>query len=120
MSRRGVETLRAAWWAVVTVRRARRDLARRGLDGARVPPPPRLRAPAIGGVELVLDTLRCSCLERALVLQSWQAAHGAPADVVIGVAGPSEQFRAHAWLDTDPGDSIGPFVEIHRIPAARA
>lgn len=104
----------------MAVRRARRDLARNGLDGAYVAPPPPLPASARRGVLAVVRPREHSCLERALVLQSWDAAHGAPADVVIGVSGAGAEFRAHAWLETMPDVPPGVFQEIHRLAPDRA
>ncbi len=115
-----VEILRAAWWAAVTLRRTRRDLAQHGLRGTRPAPPPDLPAEARRGVSLALRALRGTCLERALLLQSWEAAHGHMTDVVIGVAGPSQPFRAHAWLESTPDATSSAFTVIHRIPAAPA
>jgi hypothetical protein len=37
----------------------------------------------------------------AIVLQTWEAAHGRRRDLVIGTTGP-DGFHAHAWLDGDP------------------
>jgi hypothetical protein len=110
-------TLRAAAWALRALRRAERDLARHGLDGARVAPPPRLPASARRGVLAVVRRRPNTCLERALVLQRWEAAHGAGADVVIGVKGPSDGFRAHAWLETMPDGPPEAFQELLRLPA---
>ena len=109
-------TVRAAWWAIVSLRRARRDLKRHGLQGAHVPPPPRLPASAGAGVRAVVRRKPSTCLERALVLQRWEAAHGAAADVIIGVQG-AHDFRAHAWLETMPDAPDGTFQEILRLPA---
>jgi len=39
---------------------------------------------------------------RASVLQAWDAAHGHPRDLIIGVTAPAAGFRAHAWLDGEP------------------
>jgi hypothetical protein len=58
-----------------------------------------------------------TCLERALVLQRWEAAHGAPCDVVIGVPGRGSDFVAHAWLESMPDAQVSAYHEIHRIPA---
>jgi len=66
-------------------------------------------------VAAVLARRPASCLERALVLQRWDAAHGRPRDVVIGVTSPAD-FSAHAWLDGDPAGA-GPFQELLRLPA---
>jgi hypothetical protein len=108
--------LRAAGWALLALRRARRDLAAHGFEGARVSPPPRLPASARAGVLAVVRRQPSTCLERALVLQRWEAAHGAAADVVIGVRGPSDGFQAHAWLETMPDGPPGAFHEIMRLP----
>ena len=110
-------TLRAAAWAVVALRRTRRDLARQGLDGARVSPPPSLPPHARRGVLAVIRRRPSTCLERALVLQRWEAAHGGPSDVVIGVPGRSDDFVAHAWLEHMPDAQVAAYHELHRIPA---
>ena len=110
------DTVRAALWAVVALRRARRDLARDGLQGTYVAPPPRLPASAGAGVLAIVRRKPSTCLERALVLQRWEAAHGSAADVIIGVQG-AHDFRAHAWLETMPDAPDGSFHEIMRLPA---
>jgi len=117
IARLDVPTLRAALWAALALRRAKRDLARGGLAGVLVPPPPRLPSSARRGVLAVVRRRPSTCLERALVLQRWEVDHGAGADVVIGVRGPSDGFRAHAWLETMPDGAPGSFEEILRIPA---
>jgi transglutaminase superfamily protein len=110
--------LRAALWAIRALRRTRRDLARHGLEGARVsPPPPALPAHARRGVLAVIKRRPNTCLERALVLQRWEAAHGAAADVVIGVPGRGDDFVAHAWLETMPDAQVSAYHELMRIPA---
>lgn len=116
-SRVDLPTLRAALWALRALRAARRDLKRHGLDGTRVAPPPRLPVSARRGVFAVLRRRPNSCLERALVLQRWETSHGAGADVVIGVPGPSADFVAHAWLETMPDRPAEAFHEILRLPA---
>jgi hypothetical protein len=110
-------TVRAAAWAFVALRRTRRDLAAHGLDGARVAPPPRLPASARAGVLAVVRRRPSSCLERALVLQRWEGDHGAGGDVIIGVVGPSDGFRAHAWLETMPDGQPDAFHELLRLQA---
>ncbi len=116
----GVAALRAAAWTVRALRRVRRDLARDGLQGARVSPPPELPAAARRGVLAVVNRRPSTCLERALVLQRWEAAHGAGADVVIGVRAPTDDFVAHAWLETMPDGAAGDFRELMRLPAPGA
>jgi Transglutaminase-like superfamily len=110
-------TVRAAAWAFVALRRARRDLAAHGLDGARVAAPPPLPASARAGVLAIVRRRPSTCLERALVLQRWEAVHGAESDVIIGVRGPSDGFQAHAWLETMPDAPPGAFQEILRLHA---
>jgi hypothetical protein len=111
-----VPTLRAAAWAVRALRQARRTLRTGGMTGARVSAPPALPRSAGRGVHAVLRRSSASCLERALVLQRWEAAHGAPAAVVIGVQGPTRGFRAHAWLEGRPDRFAGAYVELVRLP----
>jgi hypothetical protein len=110
-------SLRAAAWAVVALRRTGRDLAAHGLEGARVMPPPRLPASARAGVLAVVRRRPSTCLERALVLQRWDADHGAAGDVVIGVVGPGDGFRAHAWLESAPDGAPDRFQELLRLQA---
>jgi hypothetical protein len=110
-------SLRAAAWAVLALRRTRRALDAQGLKGARVSPPPRLPASARTGVLAVVRRRPSTCLERALVLQRWEADHGAPSDVVIGVIGPGDGFHAHAWLETTPDEQPSVFQELLRLPA---
>jgi len=110
-------SLRAAGWAFLALRRARRDLAGHGLGGVWVPGPPRLPASARIGVLAVVRRQPSTCLERALVLQRWEADHGAPSDVVIGVRGASDNFQAHAWLEGMPDARPDVFREILRLPA---
>jgi hypothetical protein len=117
LSRVDLPTLRAALWAMLALRRARRDLARHGLDGARVSPPPALPARARRGVLAVIRRRPSTCLERALVLQRWEAAHGGPSDVVIGVPAPTGEFVAHAWLESMPDGLAAGYHELLRIPA---
>jgi transglutaminase superfamily protein len=117
VERLDVPTLRAAAWAVLALRRTRRDLARHGLDGARVSPPPSLPPHARRGVLAVIRRRPSTCLERALVLQRWEAAHGGASDVVIGVPAPRGDFVAHAWLESMPDGLAAGYHELVRIPA---
>jgi hypothetical protein len=110
-----VQTLRAAWWAHRAVRSARRQLRATGLEDLRLPRLPELPATAERGVFAVLRRLPHTCLERALVLQRWKAAHGEPLDVVIGVRGPGPAFGAHAWLAGEPHEAEGAYRELRRV-----
>lgn len=58
-----------------------------------------------------------TCLERALVLQAWEAAHGGARDVVIGVRGSGESMAAHAWLDGEPDGAAAAYEELLRVAA---
>lgn len=108
--------LRAAVWTLTVHRGLRKRLEADGA-GACVPPPPRLPPAAVRAVRATLRARRASCLEGAIVLQRWHAAHARPLDLVVGVTAPGEGFHAHAWLegeDPRPGDE---FTEILRRPA---
>jgi Transglutaminase-like superfamily len=107
-------TLRAALWALLALRRARRALKRGPVTEIRVGPPPALPPSAGRGVRAILRRSDPTCLERALVMQAWAAAQGDTRDVVIGVNGTGEQFAAHAWLDGD-SDGEGPYRELMRV-----
>jgi hypothetical protein len=91
--------LRGALWALTALHRARRQLRAGALETVEIPQPPRLAPAGASGVRAVLQRRSHTCLERAIVLQRWEAVHGRPRDVVIGVRGPSGSFEAHAWLD---------------------
>jgi len=87
-----------------------------GIAGLVLPPVPDLGVAAGRGVNAILRRTRYTCLERAVVLQAWAAAHGDQRDVIIGVSSPAD-FGAHAWLDGDPPSADGGFLEIVRHPA---
>ena len=109
-----VPTLRAAWWAARALRVARRQLARDGLPGLRVPPPPPLPESAGRGVAALLRRRKHTCLEEAVVLQRWLAAQGVRRDVVVGVRGPVD-FAAHAWLEGDLSPGRAGYRELTRV-----
>ena len=106
------------WWAGRSLIDVRRNLGRSALPDVDVSPPPRLPAHAVRGVRFVLGGRESTCLQRALVLQAWHTAQGNPREVVIGVAGSSGDFSAHAWLDGDPGEADQGFQELLRLPAS--
>ena len=105
------------WWAGRALIDVRRSLRRSTLPEVTVTPPPPLPAHASRGVRFVLRSRPSTCLQRALVLQTWHAAQGNPRQVVIGVAGSGGGFSAHAWLDGDAGDPGHGFDELLRLPA---
>lgn len=82
-----------------------------------MPRPPDLPSHAGRGVLAALRRQPHTCLERALVLQSWEAAHGNAREVVIGVARAGGDFAAHAWLSGEPDDDGSRFHELMRLPA---
>jgi hypothetical protein len=108
-------TLRAAWWTARSLRRARRQLRHRAFTEVSVPAPPSLPDRSERGVHAVLRRTSPTCLERALVLQRWLAAHGSSRDVVIGVTAPAGDFAAHAWLEGD--DEARRYTELTRLSA---
>lgn len=114
---KGIASLRSAWWAQRAARRVRRDLAADGLDQLSVLPPPPLPNGCRRRVVAVLGIRRDTCLVRSAVLQAWDAAHGRPRDLVIGVTAPGPGFRAHAWLDGDPPAATDGLDEFTRRPA---
>lgn len=99
--RASLAELRAAAWAARAVRSSRRQLRRSGYVGLKLPDVPDLPTSASRGVDAVLRRLSPTCLERAVVLQRWRAAHGDLRAVVVGVRGTGDEFRAHAWLDDE-------------------
>ena len=112
---RKLRSLRASWWALRALGRARRQLSRSGFRRVDIPAPPEVGDSSLGGVTRALRRGGASCLERALVLQRWHAAHGRPRDVVIGVARSAGAFKAHAWLDGEPAEAERPYRELTRI-----
>jgi hypothetical protein len=85
------------------------------LDYATALQPPTLPPRARRGVLAVLRRQQSTCLERALVLQRWDSAHGHDRDVIIAVKGPSVDFEAHAWLDGEPDGDVASFAELMRL-----
>jgi hypothetical protein len=69
------------------------------------------------GVLAVLRRTPSTCLERALVLQRWYAAHGNERDVIIAVRGSTDNFAAHAWVDGEPDVDVDSYEELLRLPA---
>lgn len=108
-------SFRVVRWTTTSVRQVVADLRHDGLSAiSRVPPPP---AGPRGDRAVVVAALRClraNCLVRAAVLQQWDAAHGDPRALRIGVRRSDGRLEAHAWLD---GDRVGEFSELHSRPA---
>jgi hypothetical protein len=113
-----IPTLRAALWAQRALVQVRYGLRRKGVGKVRVASPPALPPSARRGVLSVLRRRSHTCLERALLLQRWEAAQGRSIEVIIGVKGSSAEFNAHAWLEGDPDNDDGSFRELLRLPAA--
>ena len=112
-----VPTLRAALWAFRALLRTRRTFKAKGFVTPRLPGVPAVGAGSRRGALGVLRRMDATCLERATVLQAWDAAHDLPRDLVIGVTSPRVGFRAHAWLDGDPPCHAEGFTELLRRPA---
>ena len=108
-------TLRAAWWARRAAGEAQRLLAVHGLrDAPSIAPPPPLPSHARRGVVSMLRRMGVSCLIRAVVVQTWDAAHGHRRDLVVGVTAPGTGFQAHAWLEGDAACYRKGFSELLR------
>ena len=105
--------VRAALWTAAALRSARRQL-RRGArpDGVLLKAPPS-DVEGLNGVLRVIRAVDNTCLERAVVLQQWYAAHGSRRVLFVGVTAPSSGFKAHAWL---AGEDVGEenFMELLR------
>jgi hypothetical protein len=111
-----VAVTRAGWWTLRAHRQARREVARRGLE-ADVSQPPALPVEAGHVVDSVLRRLGASCLERAVVRQQWDLAHGRMRALIVGVTAVRPRFRAHAWLEGDQPCHSEEFAElIRRMP----
>lgn len=106
----------AAAWALVALQKTQRQLRGSGFGKLHIPSPPKLPGRGRRGVVAVLRRRRATCLMTAAVLQAWDSAHGWRRDLVIGVTSPSEGFRAHAWLDSDPTGHDDGFEELLRLP----
>jgi len=106
----------AAWWTLRAIRSARRLTTEGQLLRGTLPPPPSLGDDARWAVVGTLARRHTTCLVRSLVLQAWDADHGRPRDLIIGVTRPDESFGAHAWLDGDTGHGTT-FTELTRRPA---
>lgn len=111
-----VACVRVARWTTSTTRRLRRHLDGDGLEAtARLSGAP---AASPGHRRVVVGVLRlaqATCLVRSAVLQRWDADHGRPRALVIGVTSSAGgRFAAHAWLDGD--QTAGRYVELHRRP----
>ena len=113
-----VVSLRVARWAWSAGQRLERSLRTDGIEAIGCFEP----LPAAGGrhrsaVSAVLRLTGATCLVRSAVLQHWDAAHGRPRPLVVGVARqPDGAIAAHAWLDGGPGAEG--FIELHRRPPA--
>lgn len=66
-------------------------------------------------MEVALRLCRATCLQSSLIRQSWYAQHGIPQDVVIGVAGAGDAFKAHAWLERPGQLTETAYSEIWRL-----
>jgi hypothetical protein len=116
--RAGFPTLRAAWWAVLALRKLRGEISELGLE-AQIAGPPELASEGLRGVEAVLRRRHATCLERSLILQRWLIAHGAFHEVLIGVSRGGDQIEAHAWLDRYDAEAQGEGFRVLTRVAAR-
>ena len=105
---------RVAAWTWSEARRLAGTLRADGLRAIdEITPAPAAAPRHRSTVSAVLSLAGATCLERAAVLQRWDADHDRPRPLVVGVArGPEGGVAAHAWLDGEL-DGAG-FVELHR------
>lgn len=109
--------VRAASWTIRSASSARRQL-KRGVppDALTLPSVPKLSSEATVVVRRVTRLFDNTCLERALVLQRWYAAHGQAKPIYVGVTAPLTGFRAHAWLEGEESGQES-FTELLKIEA---
>lgn len=120
MRLKGLPSAQTIWWARRAARRVRQDLAAGGIEDLVVLPPPPLPRGCRRWVVAVLRARGDTCLVRSAVLQAWDAAHGQPRDLVIGVTAPGEGFVAHAWLEGEPASVSTGYTEVSRRPPPRS
>ena len=112
--------VRAAAWSRRAARAAKAQVQHADdLPTVTLPAPPSLEPKAIGGVRWALRLSRHTCLIESLVLQEWHRAQGDPRDLIIGVQGSADDFKAHAWLDGEEPSAEVEFVELLRRPTPR-
>ena len=113
-----VVSLRVAHWAWSAGHRLERSLRTDGIKAiGHFESLPAAADRYRSAVSAALYLSGATCLVRSAVLQHWDAAHGRPRPLVVGVARrPDGAIAAHAWLDGDP--SADGFVELHRRPPA--
>lgn len=116
---RWFDRARAAGWSGRVWWQVRRQLRRCRLADVAVGTPPRHPSGhGRGSVLATLAVLRASCLERAVVVQQWDAADGRERDLLIGVSRAGGRTLGHAWLEGE--NPRGAFSVIHRLPAPAA
>jgi Transglutaminase-like superfamily len=71
-------------------------------------------------MDATMTRVRATCLEAALVRQSWLAAHGDNREIVIGVVASGLRDQpAHAWVEgTDPW-AEATHLELHRLKSGQ-
>jgi len=103
-------------WTWSAARDLRRSLRSDGIQAlGSVTPAPTVSRDHRPTVSVVLRAAGASCLVRSAVLQRWDADHGRPRELVIGVAREDEDVTAHAWLAGERHS--GAYVELHRRAA---
>jgi hypothetical protein len=108
--------LRAALWALRSLRLAKKGLRAGQWESIQLPSAPNVPHSSLRAVDYVLRRNSASCLPTAILRQAWFAAHGSQRDLVIGVTTPSRGFEAHAWLEGDPPCHSDGFHELLRRP----
>lgn len=107
--------MRSFMWAFGRLRAVRAELRHEGAD-VRVPLAVGLGPRGWAGVRTAIAVARPTCLERALLIQSWIGGYMDPPDVVIGVRNRDGAVEAHAWVDgRDPWFDQS-YEELARLP----
>jgi Transglutaminase-like superfamily len=114
-ARSPVASARVGVWAWTQSRRLRSSLLDHGIDAIdAIHPSPAVAARHRTAVAAVMKRTGASCLVRSALLQRWDADHGVPRPLVVGVARDSEAgVSAHAWLE---GERHADFEELLRRP----
>lgn len=105
--------LRATWWGFKAGHVVKRNLRDDGIE-TDVPPSPVLPDRERPAVARGLHLAGATCLVRSIVLQAWDADHGRPRDLIVGVGRQDGSVTAHAWLDGEEPQHDVVFAELTR------
>ncbi len=110
-----VASVRVGAWAWRQDRRLRTSLHADGIEAIdAIAPSPAVSSRHRTTVAGVVKVTGATCLVRSALLQRWDADHGMPRPLVLGVSRDAETgVAAHAWLD---GERHAGFEELLRRP----